>query len=124
MPLFCNDLRAVEDVLMYYAVDIFACSDTIFVVGIRIRVGIEIQIFIRVDTCSFTEYVACQLSAIPSELNITAVGFGIADLERVADTVVNDICAVELRELIAPRAVTRVDSALEACTRCGFAGAK
>ena len=109
---------------MNHAIDGFTRSDAIFVVGIRVSISVEIQIVICVDTCSFTEYVACQLSAIPSELNITAVGFGIADLERVADTVVNDICAVELRELIAPRAVTRVDSALEACTRCGFAGAK
>ena len=107
---------------MYYAIDSFTRSDAIFVVGIRVSISVEIQIVICVDTCSFTEYVALQFPAVPYQLNVTAIGFGIADLERVADTVVNDICAVELRELVAPRAVTRWDSALEACTRCVFAG--
>ena len=121
-PSLGNDLRTVEDVLMNNTVNSFTRSNAIFVVGIRVSISVKIQVVICIDTCSFTEYVACQLSAVPYQLNVTAIGFGIADLERISNTVIDDIGSVELRELVAPRAVTRWDSALEACTRCVFAG--
>jgi len=50
-------------------------------------------------------------------LDIRVVVFSITDLERVADTVIDDIGSVELRKLVAPRAVTRWDSALGGCGR-------
>ena len=81
---------------MNHAIDGFTRSDAIFVVGIRVSISVEIQIVICVDTCSFTEYVALQFPAVPYQLNVTAIGFGIADLERVAYGIIRDIGAVEL----------------------------
>ena len=100
-----------------HTIDGFARADTVFVVSKRIRGGIQIRITVLVEAVHLGERVAFQLVSIPRQANFTAVVDRIADFQRVSDSVIGDVSSVELRELIAPRAVPRGDSALEACPR-------
>ena len=97
-----------------HTIDGFARADTVFVVSKRIRGGIQIRITVLVEAVHLGERVAFQFAAVPRQTNFTTVIDCIADLDRISNTVIDDIGSVELRELVATRAVTRGDSALEA----------
>jgi len=122
-PLLCKNLRAVENILVLDTEGGFTRSDTIAVIGKRIGGIVVIRISVFIKATDFTEGVALKLSAFPRKQDIRAVGIGFANLNRIADCVIlNAIDSAKERKLIAPRAVARWDSALEACACWGSQG--
>ena len=101
----------------------FTRANTIAVIGKRIGGIVVIRVAIFIKATNFTEGVALKLSAFPRKQDIRAIGIGFANLNRIADRVIlNAIDSAKERKLIAPRAVARWDSALEACACWGSQG--